>query len=64
MQAVLCYAMLLYSSTVVYDAMLQARLRSLADALRAAAPFPPMADPVRGLAQVPILATFTNPTGG
>lgn len=37
---------------------------SAADALRAAAPFPPMADPVRCLAQVPILATFTNPTGG
>jgi len=37
---------------------------SAADALRAAAPFPPMAAPVRCLAQVPILATFTNPTGG
>ncbi|MGE4652613.1 MAG: TonB C-terminal domain-containing protein [Myxococcota bacterium] len=37
---------------------------SAADALRAAAPFPPMLDEVRCLAQVPILATFTNPTGG
>jgi len=37
---------------------------SAADALRAAAPFPPMTEPVRCLAQLPILATFTNPTGG
>jgi TonB family protein len=37
---------------------------SAVDALRAAAPFPPMPDAARCLAQVPITATFTNPRAG
>lgn len=37
---------------------------SAVDALRAAAPFPPMADRVRCLSRVPIIATFTNPVSG
>lgn len=36
---------------------------SAAAALRSAAPFPPMSDPVRCLSRSPIQATFTNPTG-
>ncbi|MEN8184874.1 MAG: TonB C-terminal domain-containing protein, partial [Myxococcota bacterium] len=36
---------------------------SAATALRSAAPFPPMTDPVRCLSRTPIHATFTNPTG-
>lgn len=37
---------------------------SAIDALRSAAPFPPMSDEVRCLARVPILGTFSNPVGG
>jgi len=37
---------------------------SAVDALRAAAPFPPMPDPARCLARVPIVGTFSNPVGG
>jgi TonB family protein len=37
---------------------------SAVDALRAAAPFPPMPDEVRCLARVPIVGTFSNPVGG
>jgi TonB family protein len=37
---------------------------SAVDALRAAAPFPPMPDAARCLALVPITATFTNPRAG
>jgi TonB family protein len=37
---------------------------SAVDALRAAAPFPPMPDAARCLALVPITATFTNPLAG
>ncbi|MBW2361127.1 MAG: TonB C-terminal domain-containing protein [Deltaproteobacteria bacterium] len=35
---------------------------SCVDALRAAAPFPPMPDDARCLARLPIIATFTNPS--
>lgn len=37
---------------------------SAVDALRAAAPFPPMPDPARCLSRVPITATFSNPLAG
>jgi TonB family protein len=37
---------------------------SAVDALRAAAPFPPMPDSARCLSRVPIVATFTNPVAG
>ncbi len=37
---------------------------SAVDALRAAAPFQPMTDDIRCLAQVPIVGTFSNPVGG
>jgi TonB family protein len=37
---------------------------SAVDALRAAAPFPPMPDEARCLARVPITATFSNPLAG
>lgn len=37
---------------------------SAVDALRAAAPFPPMPEPARCLARVPIVGTFSNPLGG
>ncbi|MEM7408842.1 MAG: TonB family protein [Myxococcota bacterium] len=37
---------------------------SAVDALRSAAPFPPMPEPVRCLARVPIVGTFSNPVGG
>ena len=37
---------------------------SAVDALRAAAPFPPMPDKARCLAMVPITATFSNPRAG
>jgi TonB family protein len=37
---------------------------SAVDALRAAAPFPPMPEEVRCLARVPIVGTFSNPVGG
>jgi TonB family protein len=37
---------------------------SAVDALRAAAPFPPMPEEARCLAQVPIVGTFSNPVGG
>jgi TonB family protein len=37
---------------------------SAVDALRAAAPFPPMPDAVRCLGMIPITATFTNPVAG
>ncbi len=37
---------------------------SAVDALRAAAPFPPMPDAARCLAMVPITATFSNPRAG
>jgi TonB family protein len=37
---------------------------SAVDALRAAAPFPPMPESVRCLARVPITATFSNPVAG
>jgi hypothetical protein len=36
---------------------------SAAAALRAAAPFPPMSDPVRCLSRSPLQATFQNPSG-
>ena len=34
------------------------------DALRAAAPFPPMPEEARCLARIPIKATFSNPGAG
>jgi hypothetical protein len=37
--------------------------KSAASALRSAAPFPPMSDPVRCLTRTPLRATFQNPTG-
>lgn len=37
---------------------------SAVDALRAASPFPPMPEPARCLASVPIIATFSNPVAG
>lgn len=37
---------------------------SAIDALRAASPFPPMPEPARCLARVPIVATFSNPGAG
>jgi TonB family protein len=37
---------------------------SAVDALRSAAPFPPMSDEVRCLARLPIVGTFSNPVGG
>jgi len=37
---------------------------SAVEALRAAAPFPPMPDPARCLSRVPITATFSNPLAG
>ena len=37
---------------------------SAVDALRAAAPFPPMPEAARCLARVPIVGTFSNPVGG
>jgi len=37
---------------------------SAIDALRAAAPFPPMPEAARCLASVPIIGTFSNPVGG
>ena len=37
---------------------------SAVDALRSAAPFPPMPEDVRCLARVPIVGTFSNPVGG
>jgi TonB family protein len=46
------------------DASNNALGASAVDALRAAAPFPPMPDAARCLARVPITATFTNPVAG
>ena len=37
---------------------------SAVDALRAAAPFPPMPEDARCLASRPIVGTFSNPVGG
>jgi hypothetical protein len=52
------------ASQVKFEAAPNARLgESAADALRAASPFPPMNDRVRCLANTPLLATFTNPSG-
>jgi hypothetical protein len=38
--------------------------KSAVDALRSAAPFPPMGDRVRCLSGAPIVGTFRNPLGG
>jgi len=46
------------------DASSNALGASAVDALRSAAPFPPMPDGARCLARVPITATFTNPLAG
>lgn len=46
------------------DASSNALGASAVDALRAAAPFPPLPDGARCLARVPITATFTNPVAG
>jgi len=37
---------------------------SAVDALRAAAPFPPMPEPVRCLSDFSLIGTFTNPFSG
>ncbi|MDP7573269.1 MAG: TonB family protein, partial [Myxococcota bacterium] len=46
------------------DASSNALGASAVDAVRSAAPFPPMPDGVRCLAHMPIVATFTNPLAG
>jgi TonB family protein len=51
------------SRVSLVDASDNALGASAVDALRAAAPFPPMPEDVRCLSQVPIVGTFTNPVG-
>ena len=46
------------------DASSNALGASAVDALRSAAPFPPIPDDAGCLARVPIVATFTNPVAG
>jgi TonB family protein len=52
------------SRVSLVDATDNALGASAVDALRAAAPFPPMPSDARCLSQVPIVATFSNPVAG
>ena len=52
------------SRVSIVDAEDNALGASAIDALRSAAPFPPMSDDVRCLARVPIVGRFSNPVGG
>jgi len=52
------------SRVSLVDATDNALGASAVDALRSAAPFPPMPSDARCLSQVPIVATFSNPVAG